>query len=85
MNGQGKKVVNLCDGNNLKRSLYLTLCLLENGCDCVVAVNQIVKRKNSKIDFKKLEKLLGVDVIEIDAEKGFGLEKLKKSSIFKNN
>ncbi len=83
LRGQGKKVVNLCDGNNLKRSLYLTLCLLENGCDCVVAVNQIVKRKNSKIDFKKLEKLLGVDVIEIDAEKGFGLEKLKKSLALK--
>lgn len=78
LKSQGKKIINLCDGNNLKRNLYLTLCLLEKGCDCVVAVNQIVKKKNSKIDFKKLSTLLGVDVIEIDAEKGIGLENLKK-------
>ncbi len=78
LKSEGKKIINLCDGNNLKRNLYLTLCLLEKGCDCVVAVNQIVKKKNSKIDFKKLSTLLGVDVIEIDAEKGVGLENLKK-------
>ncbi len=76
---ENKKIINICDGNNLKRNLYLTLCLMESGCDCVVAVNRIVKSGKQKIDFQKLSKLLGVPVIDIDAEKGRGLEELKKS------
>lgn len=77
---EGKqKIINLCDGNNLQRNLYLTLCLLEKGCDMVVAVNEIDRKPIYKIDFDKLGKKLGVTVLGINAEKKYGVDKLKKS------
>lgn len=73
-----KKIINICDQNNLQRNLYLTLCLLEKGCDVVVAVNEIDKRPIFKIDYDKLGKMLGVDVVGINAEKKINVEKLKE-------
>ena len=79
MKNQDKKIINICDQNNLQRNLYLTLCLLERGCDVVVAVNEIDKRPIFKIDYQKLGKMLGVDVVGINAEKKINIEDLKKS------
>lgn len=79
MKNQDKKIINICDQNNLQRNLYLTLCLLERGCDVVVAVNEIDKRPIFKIDYQKLGKMLGVDVVGINAEKKVNIEDLKKS------
>lgn len=74
----GKKIINICDQNNLQRNLYLTLCLLERGCDVVLAINEIDKKPIYKVDVEKLSKNLGCDVVSINAEKKIGIEKLKK-------
>lgn len=74
---EGKKIINICDQNNLQRNLYLTLCLLEKGCDVVLAINEIDKRAIYQIDCKKLSSKLGIKVILINAEKKIGLEKLQ--------
>lgn len=74
-----KKIINLCDQNNLQRNLYLTLCLIEKGCDVVVTINEIDKRPIFKVDFEKLSKTLGVPVVGINAEKKVGIDKLKKT------
>ncbi len=60
-------VVNICDASNLKRNLYLTLSLLEMGVPTILAVNQIDRRPICKIDFGRLEKMLGIKVLHINA------------------
>ncbi len=74
-----RKIINICDQNNLQRNLYLTLCLLEKGCDVVVAVNEIDRKPIYKVDYKKLSEQLGVPVVGINAEKKIGLDNLKKA------
>jgi len=73
-----KKIINICEQNNLQRNLYLTLCLLERGLDVVLVVNEIDKKPLYKIDFKKLGQALGIDVVFVNAEKKIGLDELKK-------
>ena len=73
-----RKILNICDKNNLQRNLYLTLCLIEKGCDVVLAINEIDKKTIFNVDCKKLSKMLGIDVVLINAEKQIGLDKLKK-------
>ena len=63
------KIINICDQNNLQRNLYLTLCLLENDCDVVVAVNEIDKKPIFKVDYKKLSNLLGIEVVSVNNKK----------------
>ena len=74
-----RKIINLCDKNNLARNLYLTLCLLETGLDVVLAINEIDKKPIFKIDTQKLSKMLNIEVVEINAEKKIGLDRLKKA------
>ena len=61
------KIVNLCDKNNLARSLFLSLCLLERGLDVLIAINNFGKRTNCRIDYAKMKKIFGIDIVEIDA------------------
>ena len=61
------KIINLCDKGNLQRNLFLSLCLLEKGVNVVIAVNNIDKRVNRQINYAKLKKMLGVEIVEIDA------------------
>ena len=63
-----EKILNLCDKNNLRRNLFLTLCLLEDGFDVTILINNIDKKSNKKIDLNKFSKLLNVDIFEIDAK-----------------
>ncbi|MGN1200769.1 MAG: ferrous iron transporter B [Candidatus Caccovivens sp.] len=72
-----RKIINIIDQNNIGRNLYLTLCLLEKGCDVVLAINEIDKKPIYKIDYKKLGQALGIDVVAINAEKKVGLNELK--------
>ena len=67
-------ILNIVDGSNLERNLYLTTQLLELGLPMVVAVNMmdIVRRNGDKIDVAKLSKALGCPVVEISALKGEG-------------
>ena len=67
-------ILNIVDGSNLERNLYLTTQLLELGLPMVVAVNMmdVVKKNGDKIDAAKLSKTLGCPVVEISALKGEG-------------
>ena len=67
-------LLNIVDGSNLERNLYLTTQLLELGLPMVVAVNMmdVVKKNGDKIDAAKLSKTLGCPVVEISALKGEG-------------
>ncbi|MBP5283665.1 MAG: ferrous iron transporter B [Treponema sp.] len=67
-------ILNIVDGSNLERNLYLTTQLAELGIPMVVAVNMmdVVKKNGDKIDFEALEKELGCPVAGISALKGKG-------------
>lgn len=73
-----KKIINICDQNNIRRNLFLTLCLLEGGFDVVLAINEIDKKPIFKTDCQKLSQILGIDVVKINAQKKIGLDELKK-------
>ena len=70
-------VLNIVDGTNLERNLYLTTQLAELGLPMVVAVNMmdVVAKQGDKIDTKKLAAELGCPVVEISALKGTGIDK----------
>ena len=70
-------ILNIVDGTNLERNLYLTTQLAELGLPMVVAVNMmdVVAKQGDKIDTKKLASELGCPVVEISALKGTGIEK----------
>ena len=74
VNEKPDAILNIVDGSNLERNLYLTTQLLELGLPMVVAVNMIdiVRRNGDRIDLEKLSKKLGCPVIEISALKGEG-------------
>ena len=65
-------ILNIVDGTNLERNLYLTTQLLEIGIPMIIAINMmdIVRKKGDKIDTKELENRLGCKIIEISALKG---------------
>ena len=69
-------ILNIVDGTNLERNLYLTTQLTELGIPVVVAINMmdIVRRKGDKIDIKELSRQLGCEVVEISALKGDGVQ-----------
>ena len=65
-------ILNIVDGTNLERNLYLTTQLTELGIPTVVAINMmdIVEKNGDKIDIKELSKKLGCPIVEISALKG---------------
>ena len=65
-------ILNIVDGTNIERNLYLTTQLIELGYPVVVAVNMIdlVRKNGDTIDLEKLSKALGCICIEISALKG---------------
>ena len=67
-------ILNIVDGTNIERNLYLTTQLIELGLPVVVAVNMIdlVRKSGDKIDLAKLAKELGCEVVEMSALKGEG-------------
>lgn len=71
-------VINIVDGTNLERNLYLTVQLLELGVPVVLALNMMdeVEKKGYRIDFEKLSRLLGVPVVPITAVKKTGISSL---------
>ena len=76
-------ILNIVDGSNIERNLYLTTQLLEIGIPVVVAVNMmdIVKKNGDKIDLAKLEKELSCPVVPISALKGTGVDTLAKTAV----
>ena len=75
-------VINVVDGTNLSRNLYLTTQLLEMRVPVIVAVNMYdeVQHAGTKIDTKMLQELLGVPVIAVSAKKNTGLQKLLETA-----
>ena len=67
-------ILNIVDGTNLERNLYLTTQLTELGIPVVVAINMIdiVNKRGDKINLKQLSEALGCKVVEISALKGTG-------------
>ena len=67
-------ILNIVDGTNIERNLYLTTQLLELGIPVVVAVNMIdlVRKNGDQIDLAKLGEALGCEVVEMSALKGEG-------------
>ena len=67
-------ILNIIDGTNIERNLYLTTQLIELGIPVVMAVNMIdlVRKNGDKIDLKRLSQELGCRAIEISALKGEG-------------
>jgi len=76
-------IINILDGSNLERNLYLTTQLEELGIPMVVAVNMmdVVNKNGDKIDCAKLSKSLGCPVIPISAMKGDGITDLIDKAI----
>lgn len=68
-------ILNIVDGTNIERNLYLSTQLMELGIPVVMAVNMmdIVKKNGDKIHKDKLSKRLGCEVVEISALKGTGI------------
>ena len=76
-------ILNIIDGTNIERNLYLTTQLIELGIPVVMAVNMIdlVRKNGDKIDLKKLSAELGCQAVEISALKGEGTEAAAKAAI----
>ena len=71
-------IINIVDGTNIERNLYLTLQIIETGLPLVIALNMMdeVEAAGTKIDIKKLSESLGVKVIPIVARSGKGIKEL---------
>ena len=76
-------IINLVDGTNLERNLYLTTQLLELGIPVVIAINMmdIVKKNGDMIDIPALSKALGCEIVEISALKGTGITEVAEKAI----
>lgn len=76
-------IINLVDGSNLVRNLYLTSQLLELNIPVIIALNMmdIVKAKGDKIDVEALSKKLSCPIVEIVAMKSQGIDKLIKEAV----
>ena len=76
-------ILNLIDGTNLERNLYLTTQLTELGIPVVVAVNMmdVVRKNGDKINIAELSRQLGCKVMEISALKGEGIMEAAEAAI----
>lgn len=76
-------ILNIIDGTNLERNLYLTTQLVEVGIPVVAAVNMmdVVKKNGDKINIANLSKALGCPVYEISALKGTGVTEAAEAAV----
>ena len=76
-------ILNIIDGTNLERNLYLTTQLTELGIPVVLAVNMmdVVRKNGDKIDVTELSRQLGCPVVEISALKGDGVKEAAETAI----
>ena len=83
VNEKPDAILNIIDGTNIERNLYLTTQLIELGIPVVMAVNMIdlVRKNGDKIDLKKLSAELGCQAVEISALKGEGTEAAAKAAM----
>ena len=83
VNEKPDAILNIIDGTNIERNLYLTTQLIELGIPVVMAVNMIdlVRKNGDKIDLKKLSVELGCQAVEISALKGEGSMKAAEMAV----
>ena len=76
-------ILNIVDGTNLERNLYLSTQLAETGIPMIMAVNMmdLVEKRGDNIDFKKIESALGCKVVQISALKGTGIMEAAEAAI----
>ena len=76
-------ILNIIDGTNLERNLYLTTQLTELGIPVVVAINMmdLVEKAGDKINVQELSRQLGCQVVEISALKGTGIQEAAEAAI----
>ena len=83
INERPDAIINIVDGTNIERNLYLSTQIMELGIPVVMAVNMmdLVEKAGDKIHTDKLRKLLGCEVVEISALKGTGIQKAAEKAI----
>ena len=76
-------IINIVDGTNLERNLYLSTQIMELGIPVVMAINMmdLVQKSGNKIHIDRLSKKLGCEVVEISALKGIGIMKAAEKAI----
>ena len=76
-------IINIVDGTNIERNLYLSTQLMELGIPVIMAVNMVdvLQKNGDKIYTDKLSKELGCEVIEISALKGTGIQKAAEKAV----
>lgn len=76
-------ILNIIDGTNLERNLYLTTQLVELGIPVVIAINMmdVVNKSGDKINIPQLSKQLGCKIVEISALKGSGIDEAAEAAI----
>ena len=83
INEKPDAILNIIDGTNLERNLYLSTQLMELGIPVVMAVNMmdLVRKNGDQINIKKLAEKLGCQVDEISALKGDGIDKAAQMAV----
>ena len=83
INEKPDAIINIVDGTNIERNLYLTTQLIELGIPVVIAVNMIdvVRKNGDEINLEKLANALGCPVIETSALKGMGSKEVAEKAI----
>ncbi|MFR6290994.1 MAG: ferrous iron transport protein B [Peptococcaceae bacterium] len=83
LNERPDAILNIVDGTNLERNLYLSTQLLELGIPVVMAVNMmdVVEKNGDKIHIHELSKALGCKVVEISALKGTGIKEAAELAV----
>lgn len=83
INERPDAILNIIDGTNLERNLYLTTQLIEIGIPIVVAINMmdVVNKNGDKINIKQLSKVLGCEVVEISALKSMGITEAAEAAL----
>ena len=76
-------ILNIVDGTNIERNLYLSTQLMELGIPVIMAVNMmdVVEKNGDKIHINKLSEKLGCEVVEISALKGTGISKAAEKAV----
>lgn len=76
-------ILNIVDGTNIERNLYLSTQLMELGIPIIMAINMmdLVEKNGDKIHIDKLSKKLGCEVVEISALKGTGIQKAAEKAV----
>ena len=83
INKKPDAIINIVDGTNIERNLYLSTQVLELGIPVIMAVNMmdIVEKSGDKIYVDKLSKKIGCEVVEISALKGTGIQKAAEKAV----